>query len=95
MKHKAYKIAYDAATESLVCNQCLFEQQLAAHHHNSGTTDEVKLESAAEYNQSHLFTALITRELKTKFDELYRNYKDGLCDVAEIDHANVREMLLG
>ena len=51
--------------------------------------------SSAEVNQSHLFTALITRELKKKFDELYRGYKDGLCDVAEIDHANVREMLLG
>ena len=59
------------------------------------TPVEVKLESTpAEYNQSHMFTALITRELKNKFDELYRGYKDGLCDVAEIDHANVREMLL-
>lgn len=90
-KHnKALKIAFDAVTGTLVCNQCLFEQQLEQSH----SSVEVKQEPA-EYNQSHVFTALITRELKTKFDELYRGYKEGLCDVAEIDHANVRDMLVG
>ena len=28
-----------------------------------------------------MFTALITRELKNRFDGLYKQYKDGLCDV--------------
>lgn len=41
-----------------------------------------------------MFTALITRELKNRFDGLYKQYKDGLCDVAEIDHKNVKELLL-
>ena len=64
----------------------------------AGTTgcaqDIVKLEEH-ELNQNHIFTALMTRDLKTKFDSLYKTYKDGLCDVAEIDHDNVKELLLG
>ena len=41
-----------------------------------------------------MFTALMTRELKTKFDREYKTYKDSLCDVAEIDHENVKQLLL-
>ena len=41
-----------------------------------------------------MFTALITKELKQKFDSLYKTYKEGLCDIAEIDHHNVKELLL-
>ena len=35
----------------------------------------------------------MTRDLKSRFDGLYRQYKEGLCDVAEIDHGNVKELL--
>jgi len=40
-----------------------------------------------------MFTALITRDLKHKFDGLYKQYKDGLDDVAEVDSKNVKEIL--
>ena len=36
----------------------------------------------------------MTRELKSKFDNLYKGYKDSLCDVAEIDHNNVKQLLV-
>ena len=35
----------------------------------------------------------MTRDLKTRFDGLYKQYKDGLCDVSEINHKNVKELL--
>lgn len=88
-KHNAYKVAFDADSNSLMCNQCLFEQQLS-HNKSPAKADT----SAQEFNQHHMFTALITRELKNRFDGLYKQYKDGLCDVAEIDHKNVKELLL-
>ena len=86
MKHKAYKVAFDDDSNTLMCNQCLFEQQM-------GKSSQAKPE-ALEFNQHHHFTALMTRDIKTKFDGLYKGYKDGLCEVAEIDHANVKELLL-
>lgn len=85
--HNAYKVAWDPETNQLVCNQCLFEKQLKSHK-----AGEIKVEEH-EFNQQHIFTALITRDLKTKFDNLYKTYKDGLCDVAEIEHSNVKEIL--
>lgn len=81
-KHRAYKVAFDADSNSLMCNQCLFEQQLA----KSGPSKPEQL----EFNQHHMFTALMTRDLKNKFDSFYKGYKDGLCDVAEIDHDHVK-----
>ena len=41
-----------------------------------------------------LFTALITRDLKRKFDREYKAYKDGLCDVAEVEPDNVKELMM-
>ena len=58
-----------------------------------GKSSQAKPE-ALEFNQHHMFTALMTREIKTNFDTLYKGYKDGLCDVAEINHANVKDLLL-
>ena len=88
-KHRAYKVAFDADTQTLMCNQCLFEQQTG----KSSAEDVVKLEEH-EFNQHHMFTALMTRDLKNKFDDQYKTYKDSLCDVSEIDHTNVKKLLL-
>lgn len=41
-----------------------------------------------------MFTALITRDLKRKFDKEYKTYKDGLCDVAEVDPDNVKKLMI-
>ena len=89
--HNAYKVAWDAELKVTTCNQCLFlKQRNASASESQGI---VKLEEH-EFNQHHMFTALMTRELKTKFDREYKTYKDSLCDVAEIDHENVKQLLL-
>jgi hypothetical protein len=41
-----------------------------------------------------LFTALITRDLKRKYDKEYQTYKDGLCDIAEVDPEHVKAHML-
>ena len=41
-----------------------------------------------------MFTAIITRELKKKYDQAYKGYKDNLCDTSEIEVANVKENML-
>lgn len=60
-------------------NQFLFELQ------------RVKTESTAE--PQPMFIALITRDLKRKFDSQYMQYKDSLCDVAEVDPKNVKALM--
>ena len=78
-KVKTSSVAFDPATNTLMSNQSLFN--------SSSQTRE-------DFNQKFMFTALITKELKQKFDSLYKTYKEGLCDIAEIDHQNVKELLL-
>ena len=63
-----------------MCNQCLFELQT------------VKTEAFQE--PQRMFTALITRDLKRKFDREYKQYKDSLCDVAEVDPGNVKKLIV-
>ena len=41
-----------------------------------------------------MFTALITKDLKKKYDANYKAYKDSLCEVAEVDPGHVKEMLI-
>lgn len=53
------------------------------------------LKKTQNQSDQNMFTALMTRDLKSRFDEQYRQYKDSLCDVAEIDHANVKDLLCG
>ena len=79
-KHKQYKVAYEPHSGQQMCNQCLFEIQA------------VKAENAGEPQK--MFTALITRDLKKKFDQQYKTYKDSLCDVAEVDPENVKKLMI-
>ena len=41
-----------------------------------------------------MFTAIITREVKKKYDQAYKNYKENLCDTSEIEVANVKEQMI-
>jgi len=79
-KHKSYKVAYEPQSGQQMCNLCLFELQA------------VKSEETKE--PQHLFTALITRDLKRKFDREYKIYKDSLCEVAEVDPDNVKSHMV-
>ena len=79
-KVKTSSVAFDPSTNQLMSNQSLFNS-------SSQTQRE-------DFNHKFMFTALITKELKQKFDSLYKTYKEGLCDIAEIDHHNVKELLL-
>jgi hypothetical protein len=79
-KHKQYKVAYEPISGQQMCNQCLFEMQ------------SVKTETVQEPQK--MFTALITRDLKRKFDKEYKQYKDSLCDVAEVDPTNVKTLMV-
>jgi hypothetical protein len=79
-KHKMYKVAFEPVSGQQMCNQCLFEMQ------------RVKAEVSQEPQQ--MFTALITRDLKRKFDGHYKQYKDSLCDVAEVDPKNVKAQMV-
>ena len=41
-----------------------------------------------------MFTAIITRDVKKKYDQAYKNYKENLCDTSEIEVSNVKEQML-
>lgn len=40
-----------------------------------------------------MFTPLITKDIKRKYDVAYAQYKENRCEVAEIETDHVREVL--
>jgi hypothetical protein len=44
-------------------------------------------------NTSVMFTPLITKQLKKKFDAAYATYKESRGDIAEVEPVYVKEML--
>lgn len=76
-KHNLFKTAYDIEKKVDMCNKCLFEQQSAAKSHSNSGLESGKsnLGKAQKMQQFGMFTALITRDLKNKFDTQYVNYK--------------------
>lgn len=40
-----------------------------------------------------MFIALVTKDLKKKFDAAYLDYKDSLCEVVDIETSTVKELL--
>ncbi|CDW90665.1 macronuclear development protein 3 [Stylonychia lemnae] len=61
-----------------MCNKCLYE------------SSKIKNESSV----SALFTPLITKDLKRKYDQAYLQYKESRCEVAEIETEHIKEIMV-
>ncbi|CDW74940.1 UNKNOWN [Stylonychia lemnae] len=78
-RHNERKVALDQLTNQQICNKCLFENQ------------KIKLENSQ--NQNPLFTPLITKDIKKRYDQQLAIYKDNLQKVQFIQEDYVKQKL--
>ena len=85
-------VAWDPISQTMMNNTQLYVRY---REMSEKLETEEPVQQAQEQKEPNvMFTAIITRELKKKYDGAYKQYKDNLCDTSEIEVNNVREQLL-